>query len=386
MNSVAQKIKAVMTGRQKNGFSPLSAFLFVASLGYGFAVKLREKFYKNGVLKSKKLSCMVISVGNIAVGGAGKTPMTIYIARLIRQSGYKVAVISRGYKGSAEKSGGVVSDGHTIYMGPETAGDEPFLMASCLKDIPVLVGQDRFKTGTTALNRFAPDVIVLDDGFQHLQLERDMDIVLLDHADPFGNTRLLPRGILREPVSSLGRGDIFILTRSDSVKSALIKELEEFTPNCPVFKAFHLPYIYRVVKSGDPVLSVKTDKRISECDEKYDPEIIRGHKVVAFSGIAKNNNFYRTLEDLGCDILDFFKFSDHHFYSDKDLGIILQSAIANKAKMIVTTDKDYVKIADKIDRRIDLVVIGIKVAFEDNSAFDALVHKKIAEYRSQPTG
>ncbi|MBU4464115.1 MAG: tetraacyldisaccharide 4'-kinase, partial [Proteobacteria bacterium] len=216
-DKIRTKIKSIMTGKDKTCFFSMGSFLFIISLAYGYAVKLREFCYKIGIVKSKRLLCAVISIGNITVGGTGKTPMTIKVAQIIRRLGYKVAIISRGYKGGAEKTGGIVSNGHTILMESDKAGDEPFMMASKLKDIPVVVGQNRYKAGWLAIKEFDPDVIVLDDAFQHLNLKRDIDIVLLDCEHPFGNAHLLPRGILREPISALKRSDAFVLTRFDSV-------------------------------------------------------------------------------------------------------------------------------------------------------------------------
>ncbi len=202
-----------MTGKIHPPFA-LNLLLTLLSKAYGTGVRLRRNAYASGFLKQKKLPCTVISIGNLTTGGTGKTPMTIYVAEQVRRLGYRVAVLSRGYKGAAEKSGGIVSDGNAVLMDPLSAGDEPFLLAASLKGIPVLVGHDRYQSGMHAINRFQTEVVILDDAFQHLALFRDVNLLLLDSSLPFGNGHLLPRGSLREPVSALDFSDALIMTRS----------------------------------------------------------------------------------------------------------------------------------------------------------------------------
>ncbi len=377
-NKIKKKIEAIMRGGGKSRFFSLESFLFIVSLSYGGAVKLRESCYRKGIIKSKKLPCKVISIGNITVGGTGKTPMTIHVAELVNQLGYSVAIISRGYKGGAEKTGGIVSNGQSILMGADSAGDEPFMMASKLKNSPVVVGRNRFETGLLAVKKFNPDVIVLDDAFQHLKLERDIDIVLLDNRHPFGNTHLLPRGILREPVSSLLRGDVFVFTRSDSVsdsvKATSLAKLKGFRRGRPVFYSSHVPYLYKV-KKGKNVPSM-----ISQSSYSCDFEFLKGRKVVAFSGIAINNDFRRTVEGLKCYVTDFLEFPDHHLYSDDDFYKILRSVRDANTDFILTTEKDYVRIAHRITWPVDLVVIGIKIFFgDDDAAFSAFIKSRLTD-------
>jgi tetraacyldisaccharide 4'-kinase len=350
MNNILKKIESIMTSKRKAGLISFESFLFVLSLIYGGAVKTRETFYKKGVLKSKKLPCIVISIGNITAGGTGKTPMTIYVAKLVKRMGYKVVVISRGYKGLAEKTGGTVSDGKTIFMKADKSGDEPFMIANTLKNIPVVVGKNRFNAGMIAFNSFNPDVIVFDDAYQHLQLERNINLVLLDNSYPFGNHHLLPRGILREPLSSLGRRDAFILTRSDVAKDKIVKG-----------GALSSQWIY-----GD------------WCTQSF--EFLRGRRAFVFSGIAKNIDFYNTVKGVKCKVTGFSEFTDHHRYTDSDLNMILQSARESKADFIITTEKDYVKIAGRIAWPVDLVIIGISISFGNyDNAFDNFIRDKLDE-------
>ncbi len=358
MSYIKQKIEKIMKGEEGKKIFLFSFFLSVISLLYGGVVKLREIFYKKGILKSERLPCKIISVGNITVGGTGKTPMVIYLARLTERLGYKTVILSRGYKGKAEKNGGIVSDGKTIFMNPEMAGDEPYMMALKLKNIPVVVGRNRFKAGISADKIFKPDVIILDDAFQHLKLKRDIDLVLLDCCFPFGNKHLLPRGILREPLSALLRSNAFIMTRyntdfqSDSMTSGILK-------NKPVFKSFHIPYIHKIVKSG-PTLSEKIT-----FDFEYN--ILKGCNIFSFSGIAQNNQFRSSLERFECNIAGYIDFPDHHFYSDDDLKMISESAKSLNADFIVTTEKDYVRIPEKIIFGIDIAVIAVDISFGDDT-------------------
>ena len=378
IDEIRTKIEAVMTGNGKNRLFSFGSFLFMVSLVYGGAVKLREALYKKSVLRSKKLPCFVISIGNLTVGGTGKTPMTIYVAKLVKRLGYKVSVISRGYRGSAEKTGGIVSDGRRIFMGADAAGDEPYMMATKLKNIPVIVGQNRFKAGMRAVRKFDPDVIVLDDAFQHIKLVRDINLVLLDYRHPFGNTHLLPRGVLREPISALKRGNAFILTRSDATSDGdfsvsgfseerLKAKLKRFKYNAPIFKTFHIPNIYVVIKG-----------KTSAC--RYGPEFLQGRRAFAFSGLANNHDFHRTIAGFKCVVTGFLGFPDHHPYSDMDLENIVRSAKDTGANCLITTEKDYVRIAHRITWPIDLVVIGLDSSFADDG-FNAFVKAKLEGIR-----
>jgi len=362
-----------MASEEKTGFFSFGSVLYLLSLLYGGAVRLRESFYKRGILKSEKLPCKVISVGNLTAGGAGKTPMTIYMAELLTKFGCKVAVVSRGYRGSAEKTGGIVSNGQRLLMGQDSAGDEPFMMAENLKNIPVIVGQNRFEAGMAAVRNFRPDVIVLDDAFQHLGLMRDINLVLLDSRRPFGNTHLLPRGPLREPLSALSRGDAFILTRSD-----LTEPDSRFSPLSslsslpgPVFRSFHIPYVCKVIKgekSGSRVFS----------DKPCDTVPLKGQRAFAFSGIAGNRDFRRTLENLGCEIAGFSEFSDHYQYSDEDIHAISDSAKKVNADILTTTEKDHARIAHQPAWPVDLVVVGIRTSFGDEEdEFSSFIRNRL---------
>ena len=356
----------------------LGGLLYLVSLLYGFVIRLRAAGYHMGLLKTRKLPCRVISVGNITVGGTGKTPLTLYVAELIHRLGYRPVIISRGYKGAAEKSGGIVSEGRKVLMTAETAGDEPYMMALRLKSIqvPVIVGKDRYSAGRLALNRFDPEVIVLDDAFQHAKLARDIDLVLLDYNKPLGNGHLLPRGVLREPAAVLSRADAVIVTRTDHIggppgTAAVPAQVQPVVQNKPVFRTAHVPYVSSIVKNSP---GEDTDGA-SQTDANY----LHGRNVFAFSGIARNEDFEQTLQQLGCVVVGFVGFSDHHRYTDEDIRLIMNAAADTGAVCLLTTEKDYVRIVNRLPLPLPLVVIGIRLQFlGDTTAFDGYIADRLA--------
>jgi len=375
--SIKKKIEKVITGDNKNEYDWFMSFLSMASKVYGGAVKLRRIFYENGIFSSKRLPCPVISIGNIIVGGTGKTPMTIYVARVVKQLGYKVAIISRGYKGSAEKIGGIVNDGKVLLMTPENAGDEPYMMASTLKTVPVVVGKNRYKAGMLALRKFDPDVLVLDDAFQHLKIWRDIDLVLIDSRRPMGNGHLLPRGVLREPVSALLRADAIMLTRSDAPSDPqtipYYLKLKRYLYGKQTFKAYHIPYIHKVIRGEKSILGGNSETSLT-----FDSDFIKGRNAFVFSGLANNQDFHRILKGLKCIVINSLEFSDHHFYSGEDIKNITESAKRSGADCLITTEKDFVRIADINRWSVDLVVVGIEISLgPDADLFNTFIKSRL---------
>jgi tetraacyldisaccharide 4'-kinase len=299
------------------------------------------------------------------------------LADLIKDLGYKVVVISRGYKGRSEKPGGIVSDGSTLLMGSKTAGDEPYMMATKLKDVPVIVGKNRWEAGMLAVRQYAPDVLVLDDAFQHLKLKRDLDLVLLDYRCPFGNGQLFPRGIMREPISALWRADALILTRSDAESDLqtlpYYSKVKRYLDGKPMFKAYHIPYIHRVVRGEKSILGGYSERSLT-----WNSERIKGRNAFVFSGLANNRDFHRILKGLKCNVKSFLEFSDHHFYSDSDLQNITESAKRSRADFLITTEKDFVRFADIEKWPVDLVVVGIEVSLgPDADFFNTFIHSRL---------
>ena len=355
----------------------LASMLQGFSIFYGAAQRLRAICYRHQVFPARDLPCKVISVGNITVGGTGKTPMTIHVAAEIKRAGFKVVIVSRGYKGRAEKHGGIVSDGRTLIMDAEQAGDEPYMIACRLKGVPVVVGKNRFAAGMLAIGKYQPDVIVLDDAFQHLKLKRDIDLVLLDHMRPFGNSHLLPRGVLREPVSSLARSSACILTRcrsgAEEVALSSLAEIQMLVPDMPVFTSSHVPYWY-MIKRG----AYKSFEAFPDVFSANDLKQVKHRKVFCFSGIARNDDFQHTVKELGFKVTGLLEFSDHHRYTAKDLATILRCAGDAGVDRLITTEKDHARIAFKDPLPMELIVVGVKVSFGDNDrSFSSFLHDRL---------
>jgi tetraacyldisaccharide 4'-kinase len=353
-----------MTSDRPTSFLSLGAGLYLISLVYGGLQQLRTFAFQQKLMPARKLACKVICVGNLAVGGTGKTPMTMLVARAARDLGCRPAIVSRGYGGLAEKQGGIVSDGQTIRMGPEQAGDEPYLMAGRLRGIPVIVGRNRYAAGKIAVDDFNADVIVLDDGFQHLKLKRDIDLVLLDCTRPFGNFHTLPRGTLREPASALERATACILTRCRSEKGGHAadsrKQIEGYAPRCPLFLSSHEGYWY-TIEGGAPIAANRRRARSAHGD-KGEPSDI---DVFGFSGIARNADFQATVAELGFRPRGFLEFPDHYRYTASDLETIRSTVETSGAQTLVTTEKDVVRLLPCNPFAQDLIVLGVEISFGD---------------------
>ena len=339
----------------------LAALLQGAALLYGAAMRSRARLFTNGCLAAHRLPCKVVSVGNITLGGTGKTPASLYMARLIHEAGLRVAVVSRGYKGRAEHQGGIVSDGHTLRMTPADAGDEPYLMARHLLPlgIPVIVGGDRVRSGRLAVERFATQVLVLDDGFQHMRLRRDLNLVLLDAGQPFGNGHLLPRGALREPLSALARADACLLTRCPQTFIARIPDDDGGREGAhlphdhrhPVFPATHAPFAVEWIADG----------QVGPQQELPPLDAMASRPVFAFSGLARNDDFQASLREMGFDLKGWKALADHHAYSREELAAIETLAARQGAELMVTTEKDRVKIDPAWIRQMPLLVVGVRI-------------------------
>ena len=352
------------------------------SAGFGAVLKLRGWLFQKRIFKTRVLPCKVISIGNLAVGGTGKTPMTVYVAELVQRLGYRPVVISRGYKGGAEKSGGVVSDGESLLMTADMAGDEPVMMAEILKHVPVLVGQNRYEIGLSAMEKFSPDVIIFDDAFQHLKLARDLDLVLLDNSRPLGNGHLLPRGILRERPSALARGTALIRTRVDGSPDQIPhrqparqpERLKEAITGKPVFKARHMPYVWQR-NATDPL----PESAVFPKSERLQSDRLQNRRVYAFSGIVRNRDFRESVIRLGCHLAGYAEFPDHHPYTAGEVDHICRSAEEAGAEALVTTEKDFARIAHRFSWPMPLLIVGIEIAFvPDDDSFDDFIEHQLS--------
>jgi len=304
-----------------------AVLLWPLSLLYWGVTSVRNLLYQTGILPTVKIDCPVISVGNLTVGGTGKTPTVITIARWLTQKNFNVTIISRGY-GRASKDGVIVSDGKGKIVPVKEGGDEPVLIAKKLTGVPVLVDQNRVRAAQTALQKFSPDVIILDDGFQHRRLHRDLDIVTINKEKLFGNNFLLPAGPLRESTSHLKRAGMIWMNSNTGFES--MTRLPKSLKSKPFIRAMYTP-----------VKLIDLNGTESDID-------LRSVPVVAFSGLGNPDSFKQTLENLGARVEVFLKFKDHHFYSAKDIASIEKAFKSVTAKYIITTEKDGVKLPLKL--------------------------------------
>lgn len=294
---------------------------------YGFAIGIRNWLFDHGGFRSHRLKALVVSIGNITVGGTGKTPFVQMAAEWFSQKGVRTAVLSRGYGGKG-KGVRVVSDGKLLQTGVHLAGDEPVLLAKRLPGVPILVSPDRVESGKAAIRLFKSRVLILDDAFQHRRIRRNINIVLLNANRPFGNGTLLPAGPLREPLSSLKRADAVILTDAGhSFSKADIKSFSRWT-KAPVWLASHRPQNW--VLHG-------TDKTSSLAR-------LKGRRVLAFAGIGNPVSFEKSVQETGAVVSRFLRFADHYFYREKDIRRIEALADQLGVKAVVTTEKDGVRI------------------------------------------
>ncbi len=332
----------VLAGKKK-GFPVLvfKVFIGVLSLLYLVSIQIRCLLYRLRIFRARSVTAWVISVGNITLGGTGKTPVVERLAGLLNSRGRKVAIVSRGYRRKRgpwlrrlkEKLRGapttrVVSDGHNILLNSRVAGDEPYMLASNLEGVPVVINRNRRKGALYAIRRFKADTIILDDGFQHLDLKRDLDIVLVDATCPFGNGHIFPRGILREPCRNLSRADLLFITKAVSGgQDELKKDLRRYNQRARILECRHNPiYLY----------DVRTSIKASL-------DFIRGMKAATLAGIANPEGFEKMLSGLGVEVIHSRRFADHHIYSQQELIDVLNKAARRGAEILLTTEKDAVR-------------------------------------------
>lgn len=328
-------------------FAILKLISFVYLLGHHF----RLWAYRWGVFPRRRLDCRVISVGNLTLGGTGKTPFVMMIAETLRGNGFKPAILSRGYGGKSGNPVNVVCDGKQTLLSPEWAGDEAVMMAEKLKNVPVLTGADRYQTGQYALEHFGVDTLVLDDGFQHLALNRDLDILLFDHLRPLGNGHLFPAGELREPAGETKRADVVCFTH---------------------YSGGPINFDSRILGS---VPQVKTHLRLDSVirmddEEVLDAEVLKNEPVAAFCGIAKPEGFRQILLDAQIRLKFFKAFPDHHPYTARDIRELEARAVKEGARFFLVPEKDAVKLKDmKFNLPFFKVVIELEM-LEGREAFN----------------
>ena len=318
--------------------------LFPLALFYWATIFWRNILYNYKFFVSRKLPTKIISIGNITTGGTGKTPAVIYLAKNLQEKGKSVGILSRGY---GRKTAGtqLVTDGKNIVDDWRNFGDEATLMAQKLKGVPIVVDENRYRGGLFLIDKFKPDIIILDDGFQHRSLERNCDIVLLNSQDQPADHKMIPYGNLREPCKYLNRADVLILTKTNLTEPSLY--LKHLTKNLKPPKINSHLYFNKTVTNA-----VK-----SVCLDENTP-------VVAVSGIADTAGFHKTLEAAGINICETIVFLDHHDYLQKDISVILEKAEKCNVDIIVTTEKDMVKLKNYNFDGVELFSLAIQFQIE----------------------
>jgi len=308
----------------------------------------------------------VVVVGNLTVGGTGKTPVVEKFARALRDRGRRVAILSRGYKSKApplwkkwwfwithtsEPPPRIVSDGETVLLDSAAAGDEPYMLARNLPGVHVLVDKNRVKAGEYAIKKFGCDTLILDDGFQYLPLKGRLNLLLVDKTNPFGNGFLLPRGILREPIKHLKRASYVFLTKSNGQRDAELEELiHRHNPEVDIIECTHRPQYLQLL--GTPP---------DDAGSRQPLEFLQGKRVGAFSGIATPESFEKFLRDLGAEIDYRKRFLDHYRFGEEDLTEIFAGAEAAGAEFIVTTEKDAVRIRPDLTGPIPIYYLRLEI-------------------------
>ena len=316
----------------------LLAVLYGFSCVFRLIVAIRYWFYDLGVLRRFPLGCQVISIGNVTAGGTGKTPVTEKFARELTAAGRRVAILSRGYRRKEApwwqrmftqviEPPLVVSDGKHVLLDAATGGDEPYMLASNLPGVCVIVDRNRVKAGRWAIRRFGCDTLILDDGFQYQRLKHSLEVVLVDKTNPFGNGHMLPRGVLREPAKHISRADVIFLTKSDGDTEEVIKEIREYNTKAEIIECRHAPRILKDVWGR----------------EELPLEWLKGKTLTTLSGIAVPQGFEDSLRRLGARVIWCERYADHHRYDSSEIIYALNKTSDLGAEALVTTEKDAVR-------------------------------------------
>jgi tetraacyldisaccharide 4'-kinase len=362
-------LEVILEERRGTRASLVRGVLYACSKLFQVAIKTRRFLYNVRILRDSTLGVQVIAIGNLTVGGTGKTPVVEKFARELRDQGRVVAILSRGYRSKPAPlhlrvlnkvflrddttPPRVVSDGKSLLLDSDMAGDEPYMLASNLKDVVVLVDKDRVKSGRYAIEKFGCDTLLLDDGFQYWKLRgRRRDIVLVDCQQPFGNERLLPRGTLREPPSHLARATDIFITKSDGNTAALRRRIAQFNPTAAVIECVHHPLYLEDVFTG----------------QRLGLDYFKGRKVASLSGIAQPESFEHSLVKLGAELVYSKRFADHHRFTQQEVLNAINRSKKRQAETIITTQKDAVRFP-KIDRR-DLPIYFMRVEIKIISGAD----------------
>ena len=375
-------IDVVLERRRGVRATALREILYALSFIYERLVQLRLYFYRKRILRERALGCLVISVGNLTVGGTGKTPIVEKFARALQAGGRRVAILSRGYKSVPRKRRWldrlrrrdadpprVVSDGKSLLLDSLTAGDEPYMLAHNLKDVIVLVDKDRVKSGRFAIDKWNVDTLLLDDGLQYLHLKHRLDMVLVDRQAPFGNEFLLPRGTLREAPRNLRRASyIFITKNTGESNETLIERIRRYNRTAEIIECAHKPlYLQNVFTS-----------------EQLPLDRLRDTFIGSICGIAAPESFEGALKKLGAHVDLAKRYIDHHYYTEAELTTFINRCIRRDLAMIVTTEKDAVRMPRLPETNMKVPICFLRVEIEILSGHESWEHCVARICKPQP--
>ncbi|MCM8763447.1 MAG: tetraacyldisaccharide 4'-kinase [Candidatus Omnitrophica bacterium] len=349
---------------EKKGFlaTVVKLGLLVLSLFYGLVLSVISLLYKLHILRSIRLNTKVISIGNITWGGTAKTPLVAFIASYLRGKGYRIAILSRGYKRKMASQTRLILNGRDLHSNTltfEEVGDEALLLSQGLADVIVGVDKDRIRCAQKIRERFNPDIFILDDGFQYWRLYRDLDIVTIDATNPFGNQHILPAGIMRQPKSALKRADIFVITKTNINPHIqdLESELKIINPRALIVEAgYKILGLYEFSDTARNLIPLSDFKNKS---------------LACLCGIADPASFEKMLYDSGINIVKAFRFPDHHYYTKQDMDDILTVCKSSGIEIIITTEKDLIRLKDYLVdlERIRFFVLKIELKIKQDEAF-----------------
>lgn len=363
-------IEVILERRYGKRAALLRFFLLLLSKIYEQIVRIRWWLYDQYIFKSYATGCLVISVGNLTVGGTGKTPVVEKIARMLVSSGRRVAILSRGYKSKKQKQLSfwqkliskltlspiqdpprIVSDGNKLFLDAETAGDEPHMLARNVPGAIVLVDKDRVKCAEYAVRQFAADTLILDDGYQYFKLKERINLLLVDREHPFGNQFLLPRGTLREPKDSLKRGDLILMTKCDGSDTILLEhQIHHLNTHAKILHLAHSPRYLQNAAS----------------DEKITLDYLQGRKIGAICGIAVPLSFKHAIEKLGAEIIYWREYADHHAFTEKEIFNALERTRIRGGHVLLMTEKDAVRLPKSYveGESIEIPILFLRVEIE----------------------
>ncbi len=370
-------LEVIFEQRRSKKAALARSILFGLSKIYQFGLMIHRFFIQARLVRDSTLGIQVIAIGNLTFGGTGKTPVVEKFARELQSQGRTVAILSRGYRSRPQPMGEmllnkllfredstpprIVSDGRNLLLDSDAAGDEPYMLASNLKDVVVLVDKNRVKSGRYAIEHYGCDTLLLDDGFQYWRLAgRRQDVVLVDCQQPFGNEHLFPRGTLREPPSHLARANVIFITKSDGNTGVLRERITLYNSAASIIECVHAPLYFEDVFTG----------------ERKDLDFIRGMRVASLSGIAQPESFEQSLVKLCRELVYSKRFADHHRFSQQEILNAINRSKKRQAEVIITTQKDAVRFP-KLDRR-DLPIYFMRVEIKILSGaegFDDCVRK-----------